>query len=92
MEFPGVGEFSEGNLWLMSQFYSEYERVENLVPLVREICWSKHVTILKKCKNNLEREFYILATRKFGWTKNVLINHLIVVIITFGFELMTKKN
>jgi predicted nuclease of restriction endonuclease-like (RecB) superfamily len=76
MEFPGVGGFSEGNLWLMSQFYTEYECVENLVPLVREISWSKHVTILKKCKNNLEREFYILATRKFGWTKNVLINQI----------------
>jgi len=76
LEFPGVGGFSTTNLWLMAQFYSEYECVENLVPLVREISWSKHVTILKKCKNNLEREFYILATRKFGWIKNVLINQM----------------
>ena len=75
-EFPGIGGFSVGNLWLMAQFYSEYQAVEFLVPLVREISWSKHITILKKCKNNQERQFYILSTKKFGWTKNVLINQI----------------
>jgi predicted nuclease of restriction endonuclease-like (RecB) superfamily len=75
-EFPGIGGFSVGNLWLMSQFYSEYQGVENLVPLVREISWSKHITILKKCKNNQERQFYILSTKKFGWTKNVLAHQI----------------
>jgi len=67
-EFSGVSGFSVGNLWLMAQFYNEYHCVENLVPLVREISWSKHITILKKCKDNLERQFYILATQKFGWS------------------------
>ena len=76
IEFPGIGGFSEGNLWLMAQFYTEYQSVEFLVPLVREISWSKHITILKKCKNNQERQFYILSTKKFGWTKNVLINQI----------------
>lgn len=75
-EFPGIGGFSVGNLWLMAQFYSEYQAVENLVPLVREISWSKHITILKKCKDNQERQFYILSTKKFGWTKNVLIHQI----------------
>ena len=75
-EFPGVGGFSVGNLWLMSQFYTEYQSNENLVPLVREISWSKHITILKKCKDSLERQFYTLATKKFGWTKNVLIHQI----------------
>jgi predicted nuclease of restriction endonuclease-like (RecB) superfamily len=75
-EFPGIGGFSVGNLWLMAQFYSEYQPVEFLVPLVREISWSKHITIVKKCKNNQERQFYILSTKKFGWTKNVLIHQI----------------
>lgn len=75
-EFPGIGGFSAGNLWLMAQFYSEYQGNENLVPLVREISWSKHVTILKKCKDSLERKFYILSTKKFGWTKNVLTHQI----------------
>ncbi|UOE41104.1 PDDEXK nuclease domain-containing protein [Chryseobacterium suipulveris] len=75
-EFPGAGGFSEGNLWLMAQFYNEYQSVENLAPLVREISWSKHITILRKCKEPKQREFYILATKKFGWTKNVLIHQI----------------
>jgi len=75
-EFPGIGGFSEGNLWLMAQFYSEYSNTENLVPLVREISWSKHISIMKKCKDNLERQFYIKATKKFGWTKNLLIHQI----------------
>ena len=53
-EFPGVSGFSIGNLWLMAQFYTEYHEIVNLVPLVREISWSKHVTILKRCKDKGE--------------------------------------
>jgi predicted nuclease of restriction endonuclease-like (RecB) superfamily len=75
-EFPSMGGFSEGNLWLMAQFYIEYQSDENLVPLVREISWSKHIVILKKCKQSQERQFYTLATRKFGWTKDVLIHQV----------------
>jgi predicted nuclease of restriction endonuclease-like (RecB) superfamily len=51
-EFPNMGGFSVGNLWLMAQFYTEYRSDENLVPLVREISWSKQIVILKKCKNS----------------------------------------
>jgi predicted nuclease of restriction endonuclease-like (RecB) superfamily len=36
-EFPGMNGVSVGNLWLMSQFYTEYQSDINLVPLVREI-------------------------------------------------------
>ena len=75
-EFPGVSGFSTTNLWLMAQFYTEYHSVEFLQPLVGEISWTKHVAILNKCKNNQERQFYILATRKFGWTKNILIHQI----------------
>lgn len=75
-EFPKMRGFSTANLWLMAQFYTEYSSDENLVPLVREISWSKHISILKKCKDSQERQFYILATKKFGWTKNVLIHQI----------------
>ena len=75
-EFPGVSGFSVGNLWLMAQFYAEYNLVENLVPLVREISWSKHIVILKKCKDNTQRQFYTIATKKFGWTKDVLTHQI----------------
>jgi predicted nuclease of restriction endonuclease-like (RecB) superfamily len=75
-EFPGTGGFSVTNLWLMAQFYTEYHGVTNLQPLVGEISWAKHIIILNRCKDNLERQFYIQATKKLGWTKNVLIHHI----------------
>ena len=75
-EFSGTSGFSVTNLWLMAQFYTEYHDVKNLQPLVGEISWTKHVIILNRCKDNLERQFYIQATKKFGWTKNVLIHHI----------------
>ena len=60
----------------MAQFYNAYNDVENLVPLVGEIGWSKHIVILKKCKDNQDWQFYTIATKKFGWTKNVLIHQV----------------
>ena len=47
-----------------------------LPPLLAEISWSKNVVIMQKCKDPLQREFYIKTTKKFGWTKDVLINNI----------------
>jgi hypothetical protein len=33
-EFPKISGFSESNLWLMSQFYTEYQPVEILEPFI----------------------------------------------------------
>lgn len=60
----------------MRQFYAEYHRNTNLQPLVGEISWAKHLVVLAKCKSDLEREFYVRMTKKFGWTKNVLIHQI----------------
>lgn len=75
-EFPGIQGFSIQNLWYMRQFYAEYHQNVNLQPLVGEISWAKHLVIMAKCKDELEREFYTRMTRKFGWTKNVLIHQI----------------
>lgn len=75
-EFVGVKGFSSQNLWYMRQFYLEYKANERLQPLVGEISWTKHITIMSKSKDALEREFYIRMTRKYGWTKNVLIHQI----------------
>lgn len=75
-EFPGMGGFSAANLWRVKQFYETYVNHEKLAPMVREIGWSHNVTIMEKCKDDLEREFYIRMTRKFGWTKNVLVHQI----------------
>lgn len=67
-EFPGVGGFSVQNLWYMRQFYQEYHDSVNLQPLVGEIGWTHNLVIMGRCKDSLEREFYIRMTRKFGWS------------------------
>jgi len=87
-EFPGVQGFSARNLWRMKNFYIEYSQAAKLPPsvaeiqkpilppLVAEISWSKICVILEKCKDPLQREFYIKMTKRFGWTKDVLINNI----------------
>ena len=75
-EFSGQSGWSERNLWRMRQFYYEYRNNEFLPPLVAEIGWTHNCIILEKCKNELEREFYIRMTRKYGWTKDVLIHQI----------------
>ena len=75
-EFPGMQGFSPQNLWYMRQFHDEYCKNANLQPLVGEISWTKHLVIMAKCKDNLEREFYIRMTRRMGWTKNVLLHQI----------------
>lgn len=74
--FPGVGGFSASNLWRMKAFVEQYQGVEKLAPLVREIGWSHNIVIFERCSDQLEREFYIRMTRKFGWSKNVLVHHI----------------
>jgi len=61
-EFPGVKGFSVQNLWYMRQFYQEYQGSPKLQPLVGEIAWSHNLIIVQRCKDPLEREFYIRMT------------------------------
>ena len=74
--FPGIKGFSEANIWRMRMFYLTYKENEKLAPLVREIGWSHNIIVLEKCKDDLEREFYIRMTKKYGWTKNILIHQI----------------
>jgi len=75
-EFPGIQGFSSANLWRMRNFYLTYRTNEKLAPLVREISWTKNVIIMERCKDDIRREFYLKTTKKFGWTKDVLINQI----------------
>jgi predicted nuclease of restriction endonuclease-like (RecB) superfamily len=61
-EFPGRNGFSARSLWNMREFYSEYVDKPNLLPLVAEISWTKNLAIFSRCKDDLEREFYLRAT------------------------------
>lgn len=75
-EFPGIQGFSAQNLWRMKQFFQVYSGNAKLSPMVREIGWTHNLIILMNCKNDLAREFYIAMTKKFGWTKDVLIHQI----------------
>ncbi len=75
-EFPGIGGFSTSNLWRMKSFFETYAGSEKLAQLVREIGWGHNLVILGRCSDPLEREFYIRMTRKFGWSRNVLIHQI----------------
>jgi predicted nuclease of restriction endonuclease-like (RecB) superfamily len=87
-EFPGVQGFSARNIWRMRNLYLAYSQKSNLQPmvaesqkailppLVAEIGWSHNCVIIEKCKDSLQREFYIKMTKRYGWTKDVLINNI----------------
>ena len=75
-EFPGAKGYSAANLWRMRNFYLTYCNSEKLAPLVREISWTNNILIMEKCCNDLEREFYIQMTKRYGWTKRLLANFI----------------
>lgn len=75
-EFVGMKGFSERNLWNMRNFYIEYKDNTKLQTLSAQIGWSHNVAVFHKCKDNLEREFYMKMVIKFGWTYRVLDNHI----------------
>ncbi|MBI5917146.1 MAG: DUF1016 domain-containing protein [Bacteroidetes bacterium] len=90
--FPRTSGFSKTNLWRMRAFYQTYRQVEilppsvgefqpdaqavKMPPAVAEIAWSHNYVIIEKCKDPNERLFYIHQTRRFGWTKDVLIHQI----------------
>lgn len=75
-EYPGAKGYSASNLWRMRNFYLTYKEETKLAPLVREISWSNNVVIIEKCKDSLEKEFYIQMTKRYGWTKRILTNFI----------------
>ncbi|MBI2252422.1 MAG: DUF1016 domain-containing protein [Armatimonadetes bacterium] len=75
-EFLGMQGFSVRNIWYMRNFFVLYSQSPKLQPMVAEIGWTHNVIIMEKCKDNLEREFYMRMTHKFGWTKNILIHQI----------------
>ena len=75
-EFPGMNGFSRRNVFYMREFYLAHCDSPKVQPLVAQIGWTHNLIILQRCKDPLEREFYLRMTKKFGWTKNVLIHQI----------------
>jgi len=76
VDFPGIQGFSSRNIWKMRNFFLAYKDSKKLPQLVAEIGWSHNLVILEKCKDDLEREYYIGMTKKFGWSRNILVHNI----------------
>jgi predicted nuclease of restriction endonuclease-like (RecB) superfamily len=72
---PLVAELENEQNTIPPPMVAEFEK-QPLHPLLVSISWSKNVVIIEKCKDSLQREFYIRMTKVYGWTKNVLINNI----------------
>ncbi|MCD8201890.1 MAG: PDDEXK nuclease domain-containing protein [Clostridia bacterium] len=75
-EFPDSLGYSAPNLWRMRNFYLTYCHSEKLAPLVKDLSWSNNLLIMEKCKDDLEKEFYIQMVRRYGWSKRTLTNFI----------------
>ena len=71
-EFPDIKGLSSSSLSRMKNMFEEYSSNEKLMQLVLEVGWSHNLIILKRCKNDLEREFYIRNVRKYAWSIKLL--------------------
>ncbi len=75
-QFPNLKGFTKRGLYRMKQFYETYHGIENLSPLLTQISWTNHITILSKCKTIEEKQFYILLSAKDKWSKRTLIRQI----------------
>jgi predicted nuclease of restriction endonuclease-like (RecB) superfamily len=75
-EFPGVEGFSTRNLWDMRRLYLTYYEYSNMRHVVAEIAWGHHLVILNKTKTHEERLYYMEATVKMAWGRDVLLNQI----------------
>lgn len=75
-EFGEKSGYSSSNLWRMRNFYLSYKDNEKLAQLVREIPWGSNILIFSKCKNDLEKEYYINQAIENCWNRNVLMHHI----------------
>jgi len=73
VEFSGVQGLSVRNLWNMRNFVAQYQNDPKLQPLAAEISWTHNVVIMERCKDPLEREYYIRMVKRHGWSKAVLV-------------------
>ena len=58
----------------MRQFYLTYRHAPILQQAVGEIPWSHNLIIMAKVKDAVQQQFYIEATAKYGWGREILRN------------------
>jgi len=68
--------FSLTNLKYMRQFYLEYNDKKNLQQIALNIPWGHNILLLQKIKDDNEKQYYLRATKDYGWSRNVLLNQI----------------
>ena len=76
--FNSLNGYSSQNLWYMRQFYLEYKDSKKLQQLVGEIPWGQNILIFSKVKDLKEREYYLRTSFALGWSRNVLLNQILL--------------
>ena len=67
--YPDVAGFSPRNVRRMREFIRTYEGNEALVAEAMKIGWTQNVLIMERCADDAERQWYIQAVLRFGWSK-----------------------
>lgn len=89
-EYANFEGFSRDNLWRMRMCYLEYKDNPILAQLVPELPWGHNILIMQKIKDAGEREYYITASIKLGWSRNVLLNQ--IKADSYSFSLKQKTH
>ena len=90
-EFPDMTGFSPRNLWYIKRFYETYcSEPPFLQQLVAEIPWGQNILVFERVKKPAARQYYLEATAKFGWTRDVLLNQ--IKADAYQVSLMDKTN
>jgi len=74
--FPNLKGFTKRGLYRMKQFYETYNGIEIVTPLVTQLSWTNHITILSKCKSIEEKQFYLLLSVKEKLSSRELIRQI----------------
>lgn len=74
--YPDVSGFSPRNVRRMRDFYRTYESYPQLLKLAMQIGWIQNVVIMEADLTMELREWYLRASRQFGWTKMELIANI----------------
>lgn len=71
-QYPDAQGFSPRNLRRMRNFYRTYEGYPALLEEALQIGWTQNVVILEADLSMELREWYLKASKQFGWTKTEL--------------------
>jgi len=76
--YPDAHGFSPRNVRRMRDFFHAYENHPALMTLALQIGWTQNVVILEADLPMELREWYLLATKQFGWSKMKLVERIAV--------------